>query len=300
MDVGGFTGNPTVGLYTRWMQLGAFIPYFRNHTQFNTKSAEPWSFGEAVLETCRHYISLRYRLLPYLYSTFYEATQNGMPVVRSLAIGYTHDQKIYNTNYQNEFLFGAGFLVMPQESMQQYAKVYLPAGDWYNLYTDEREKGSQEKLVELNAATLPVYVKGGSIIPMQSLVQNTGERPTDTLTLHIYSGETKTDFDYYEDDGTSYNYEQGAFYKRHIQYDPVAGTVTLDAPAGNFPSKFKYLRIALHGFTGSSCQVNDRTVHTQPWLVSYLYTTPRPGIPYSYTVQSFVLENNHQQIIIKY
>ncbi len=71
MDVGGFTGNPTTGLYTRWMQLGAFIPYFRNHTQFNTKSAEPWSFGEETLDIARYYINLRYRLLPYLYSTFH-------------------------------------------------------------------------------------------------------------------------------------------------------------------------------------------------------------------------------------
>lgn len=300
MDVGGFTGNPTVGLYTRWMQLGAFIPYFRNHTQLNTKSAEPWSFGEEVLETCRNYISLRYRLLPYLYSTFYEATQNGMPIVRSLAIDYTHDPKIYTTGFQNEFLFGPGFLVMPQESSQQFAKVYLPAGDWYNLYTDAREKGGQEKLIELNTATLPVYVKGGSIIPMQSLIQNTGEQPTDTLTLHIYPGENKTSFDYYEDDGTSYNYEQGDFYKRHIQYDPVARTITLETPAGSFTSRFKHLRMALHGFSGNSCQVNDKAVDTQPWLLSYLYTAPQPGTPYSYTVQSVVLDNNQQKTIIKY
>jgi alpha-glucosidase len=300
MDVGGFTGNPTVGLYTRWMQLGAFIPYFRNHTQLNTKSAEPWSFGEEVLAICRNYINLRYRLLPYLYSTFHEATQNGMPVVRSLAIDYTHDPNIYNTPFQNEFLFGPAFLVLPQESIQQFAKIYLPAGDWYNLYTDVREKGGEDKLVELNTTTLPVYVKGGSIVPMQSLIQNTNEQPTDTLTLQIYQGESNSAFDYYEDDGASYNYEQGAYYKRHIQYDPVARTITLEAPTGNFTSKFKHLRLALHGFAGGNWQVNNKSVNTQPWLLSYLNPAPQAGTPYSYAVQSVVLENNDQKTVIKY
>ena len=78
MDIGGFTGNPTTSLYARWMELGAFIPYYRNHTAFNSKAAEPWTFGEDVLDITRNYISLRYQLLPYIYSGFYESTQNGL------------------------------------------------------------------------------------------------------------------------------------------------------------------------------------------------------------------------------
>jgi len=74
MDIGGFTGNPTVSLYTRWIELGAFVPYYRNHTGVNTKAAEPWAFGEDVLDIARNYISLRYQLMPYLYSSFYEST----------------------------------------------------------------------------------------------------------------------------------------------------------------------------------------------------------------------------------
>ena len=300
MDVGGFTGNPGVGLYTRWMQLGAFIPYFRNHTQLNTKSAEPWTFGEEVLSISRNYINLRYRLLPYLYSTFYEATENGMPVLRSLAIDYTHDHHIYNPAYQNQFLFGGSFLVMPQESVQQFAKVYLPAGNWYNLYTDAMESGNQEKLIELSAATLPVYVKGGSIIPMQSLVQHTGERPTDTLTLHVYYGNSKNRFLYYEDDGESYDYEQGDYYKRAITFDPEEKTLILETPTGKRSSAFRFIRLALHGFNSSSLQLNDQPAHIASRLFSYLDENPQPGAPNGFSVKSFLFENRNGKMTIRF
>jgi alpha-glucosidase len=211
MDIGGFTGNPTVSLYTRWMELGAFIPYFRNHTGLNTKSAEPWTFGEDVLDITRNYISLRYQLLPYLYSTFYESTQNGLPVMRSMAINYTFDPKVMWPDFQNQYQFGNAFMVMPFESTKDYGKVYLPEGNWYDLYTDAPEHGKQEKVIPLKINKLPVYVKGGSIIPMQSLVQTTAEKPTDTLSVHIYNGSTANSFVYYEDDGKSFNYEKGDF-----------------------------------------------------------------------------------------
>jgi alpha-glucosidase len=300
MDIGGFTGNPGIGLYTRWMQLGAFIPYFRNHTQLNTKSAEPWTFGEDVLSISRNYINLRYRLLPYLYSTFHEATQNGMPVLRSLAIDYTHDQYIYKPAYQNQFLFGSSLLVMPQESVQQFAKVYLPAGNWYNLYTDAVEAGNQEKLIELSAATLPVYVKGGSIIPMQSLVQHTGEHPTDTLTLHVYYGNQKNEFLYYEDDGESFRYQQGDYYQRRISFDPAMKRITLETPMGNRAPAFHFIRLALHGFSSGNLKVNDLPVNTSIQLVSYLDEYPQPGMPNSFSVKSLLLENNNNRTVIQF
>ncbi|RYY26962.1 MAG: DUF4968 domain-containing protein, partial [Sphingobacteriaceae bacterium] len=124
MDIGGFTGGPTPALYARWIQIGAFCPYFRNHTAVNTKSSEPWTYGEEVTEISRNYISLRYKLLPYLYSTFYESTQNGYPVNRSLAIDYTFDPKIYDVQYQNQYLFGPSFLVAPFESGKDFGRVY--------------------------------------------------------------------------------------------------------------------------------------------------------------------------------
>lgn len=296
MDIGGFTGNPTPGLYTRWMQLGAFIPYFRNHTALNTKSAEPWSFGEDVLEITRNYINLRYRMLPYLYSTFYEATQNGLPVVRSLSIDYTHDAHIYNPVFQNQYLFGGSLLIMPQESGQSFAKVYFPEGDWYNLYNDGTENGNTEKLLELSPALLPVYVKAGSIIPMQSLVQSTIEKPSDTLTLHVYNGKTGNVFDYYEDDGDSYRYEQGDFYKRSIRFDPAAKNIILDKVTGSHLSKYRFIRLALHGFKETLIKINGAQINASDWSGSFMDAGSVPV----YEVKTLVLDNNPDQVVINY
>ena len=271
MDIGGFTGGPTTSLYARWIQIGAFNPYFRNHTAVNTKSSEPWTYGEEVLEISRNYISLRYKLLPYLYSTFYEATQTGHPVMRSLAIDYTFDKNIYNTEFENQYLFGSAFLVAPFEGSAGFGKIYFPAGKWYNLYTGVVQNGNQQKIEEISIHKLPVYVKESSIIPMQSLVQSTSEKPTDTLIVHIYKGSVNNSFVYYEDDGESYNYENGAYYKRAITYDAAKSLITFDGVEGSLKSKFNKIRIIFHGFNDASAvTINNNQVVVKDDFWSYL------------------------------
>jgi alpha-glucosidase len=252
MDIGGFTGNATQSLYARWIQIGAFNPYFRNHTAVNTKASEPWTYGEQVLEIARNYINLRYKLMPYLYSTFYEATQNGHPVMRSLAIDYTFDKNIYKEDFQNQYLFGSSFMVAPFEGNATFGKVYFPAGKWYNLYNGELQNGNQAKIIEVSMPKLPVYVKESSIIPMQSLVQSTAQKPTDTLIIHVYKGDINNHFVYYEDDGESYAYENGSYYKRMINYDPVNKLIVFNKAEGALNSKFNKVKLVLHGFNDVS------------------------------------------------
>jgi alpha-glucosidase len=271
MDIGGFTGNPSHALYARWIQLGAFFPYFRNHTAINTKSSEPWTFGEEVTEISRNYISLRYKLMPYLYSTFYEATQTGLPVVRSLAIDNTFDSSIYKTDFQNQFLFGPSMLVIPVESGKDFTKIYLPKGNWYDLYTDKKEDGGKEEIIELKAQILPVYVKESSIIPMQTLVQSTAIAPSDTLLLHIYKGALPNTYTYYEDDGKSFEYEKGSYYKRNITYDPAANKIIFQKADGKMDSKFTNIALILHGFDGQQkISVNGNSVQLQSNMTSLL------------------------------
>lgn len=248
MDVGGFIGTPTPQLYARWIQMGAFTPYFRNHSALNTKAAEPWSFGEEVTDIARNYIGLRYKLLPYLYSTFYEATQNGMPVVRSLAIENSFDHNVYNPAFQNQFQLGKSLLIVPVESNKDLAKLYLPAGNWYNFYSDEKETGGKVKLLELSFHKLPVYVRESSIIPMQGLVQSTTIAPPDTLFLHVYKGAVNNSYVYYEDDGKSFENEKGMFFKRTINYDAAGNKLTFEKAEGQSNSKFNNIALVLHGF----------------------------------------------------
>ncbi|MES2062653.1 MAG: glycoside hydrolase family 31 protein [Bacteroidota bacterium] len=248
MDVGGFTGGASPSLYARWMQIGAFNPYMRNHSGINSKASEPWAYGEEVLEITRNYINLRYRLLPYLYSSFYEATQSGSPIMRSLTIDYTHDENVYNGLYENQYMFGKAFLVFPFDGVTNYGKLYFPAGKWYNLYNGQVQQGNQKIAIDLGISQLPVYVKESSIIPMQSQIQTTVEKPTDTLYVHVYKGDVNNKFVYYEDDGESFDYEGGAFYKRTIAYDPAKKTISFAKAEGSAKSKFNNIKLLLHGF----------------------------------------------------
>ncbi|MGX5818008.1 glycoside hydrolase family 31 protein [Chitinophaga lutea] len=293
MDIGGFTGNPTGSLYARWMQIGAFLPYCRSHTGINTKSAEPWAFGEEVLEVCRNYINLRYRLLPYLYSQFYEASQSGLPLMRSLALSWTHDPMVYDTRFQNQFCFGPSFLVAPFPSMENYAPVYLPAGQWYDFYTDSAYAGQRQFMLSLSMHTIPVFVKACSIVPMQSQVQHTGEKPSDTLFLHVYRGTGKNVLQYYEDDGKSFAYEKGGYFRRTIRYDGDASELTLEAVDGSFESQFKQLQVVLHGFPSPT----TRIAFLQP--ISRFDPQGEANVAVTCAVRTITVPNKRERFTIK-
>lgn len=263
MDVGGFTGGASPSLYARWMQIGAFNPYFRNHTGINSKSSEPWAYGEEVLEITRNYINLRYRLLPYLYATFYEASQTGKPIMRSLTIDYTHDENVYNGLYENQYMFGHGFLVFPFDGVTNYGKLYFPAGKWYNLYNGEVQQGNAKVALDLGISKLPVYVKESSIIPMQTQIQSTTEQPSDTLYVHVYKGDLNNKFVYYEDDGETFDYENGEYFKKTITYDATKKTITFARAEGAGKSKFSMIKIMLHGFNNTAVKLNSKSVQAK-------------------------------------
>jgi alpha-glucosidase len=263
MDLGGFLGEPSTALYVRQMQTGTFMPYMRNHKQINTKSSEPWTCGEEAMETVRNYIRLRYRLIPYLYSTFRTASLTGMPIMRSLAIRFPFNEAVYDTLFENQYFFGDALLIAPFDSVQNYGAVYFPETLYYSLYSDEKfEPGVS--ILPLSLHTLPAFVEAGSIIPMQDPVQHTGEHPGDTLYLHVYKGETETAFVYYEDDGKSFEYRLGAFHERQISYLPSENRIIIDQSSGTLPSKFARLKLLLHGFAAGIRTASLNRQNPQP------------------------------------
>jgi alpha-glucosidase len=271
MDIGGFLGEPSPNLYARWIQTGAFTPYMRNHKQINTKSSEPWTYGEEVLEIARNYINLRYRLLPYIYSTFREASLTGIPLMRTLAIKHAFDGNIYDKRYENQYYFGDALLVAPFDSVQKYGEVYFPEGKRYSLYDDSVVEGQTVRIEPLSIHKLPVYVNESSIIPMQDLVQHTGMNPGNTLYIHIYKGKKTNTFNYYEDDGESFDYLQGAYYEREICCDPLANNISLGVPKGSLRSKFTRWKFLLHGFGNiDKICINGKTVSVFDEKVSFL------------------------------
>ena len=297
MDVGGFTGVPTQSLFARWMQIGAFTPYFRNHAASDTKASEPWTYGDDVLDISRNYVNLRYRLMPYLYSAFADAAASGEPVMRSLAIDYTHDPKIYEPAFQNQYMFGKALLVAPFESTRDFGKLYFPAGRWYDLATDAVEEGGREKIIELSMAKLPVYVRAGSVVPVQTLVQSTAEKPSGTLALHVYKGDNSTATTYYEDDGASFAHQDGAYYRRAISYDGASRTIAIGAVQGGFKSKFTRLALVLHGFGDApSLQRNGKALQLAAGTHGFVGAASADQVK----VSTATIDNDSGAIVISY
>ena len=257
-DVGGFVDESDPALFSRWLAIASFAPFFRVHSMINSRDSEPWAYGEEVEEISRNYINLRYKLLPYMYALFYEAHKTGMPINRSLAINYHQEPDIYYGNAENAFTLGEWLLVCPTTSKQDYAKVYLPSGNWYNFFTGEKHAGKRELVVETSMEDLPVFAKEGAIVPMQSEVQYTGDRHDGLLRLHIYHGAVQTEQQLYEDDGETFDFEQGAYYERLVAFDGKRNTLTLQERTGKRGSKFSRMRVYLHGFEADSFQVNGK------------------------------------------
>jgi alpha-glucosidase len=260
VDIGGFIGNPSGELMARWNSLGVYTPMFRNHAEINAPMREPWRFGPEIEQIMKKDIEQRYRLLPYIYSTFYQATQTGMPVSRSLAISYSTDEAIYQEKYQNQFLFGDHILVAPVESNKTTAEVYLPEGKWYRLSSDESFGGKQSIQVAAPLTDLPVFIKAGAIIPMQSVIQNTSEKGDGILSVHIWNGESGSSFTYYEDDGSTYQNEKGIYYQRAIRFNPAQKQINFNAVRGSYGSRFQQIRLVFHGFpkTLKSLKLNGK------------------------------------------
>ena len=255
-DVGGYIGDASKDLYKRWIEVGIFSPFCRNHREFFGAAGEPWAYGEEAEAISKIFIGFRYRLLPYIYAKFYEASQTGMPIARSLCINYPHDDKVYDNTYQYQFLFGDAMMVVPLTSEDKMKNIYLPAGDWYDVYSDELVNGGKSFNKEVPIYKIPLYAKASAIIPMQSLVQSTKEKPSDTLDIHIFYGSEKNSFVYYEDDGSSMNYMQNKFCKRNIVFDPDNKQIIFSKQEGDYVSVYKKLRLILHGFPDAVKQID--------------------------------------------
>jgi alpha-glucosidase len=240
-DVGGFAGSPPADLLTKWIELSAFQPIDRDHSAKGTRRHEVWVDGPEQENIRRKYIEERYRLMPYLYTTAEETSHDGVPIDRPLFLEFPHatnDGTPYDlTAGASEFLFGSRILVAPNPSPEEVAPyaVHLPPGSWYDYWTGEplrqgvsggaldleqRDKVIAQKplLVKPTLDLLPVYVRGGSILPIAPLTQSTSETPKGPLTLRVYppaKGES-CEGEVYTDDGHTFNFRNGEFARLHF------------------------------------------------------------------------------------
>lgn len=207
-DVGGFGADVTGELLARWVEVGCFSPLFRNHSSKGSINQEPWLFGEEVLAVNRKYITLRYKLLPYLYDLFWECEKNGLPPLRPLVLHYEKDEAVKDLN--GEFLFGERILAAPVVEQGMTRKlVYLPEGTWYDYWTGEKLKGKAWRMKEAPLAVCPMYIKAGSVIPNYEPMQYVGEHEMDTLILDVYSGNGR--YVHHQDNGEDFAYRKGEY-----------------------------------------------------------------------------------------
>ncbi|HEX8069153.1 MAG TPA: TIM-barrel domain-containing protein [Pyrinomonadaceae bacterium] len=211
-DVGGFAGSTTPELYARWLQAAALTPFCRTHSNNESAAREPWAFGDTYERINRASIELRYRLLPYLYTVFQEHTQNGVPVMRPLWFNYPADYAVYDPPLAlGEFLVGDDLLVAPVLEPGATARpVYFPRGDaWLDWWTGARYEGGTATLVPAPLERLPLFVRVGAVVPVQPVVQHTGEMARAPFGLVVATGAQAAAGRFYEDAGEGYDYRRG-------------------------------------------------------------------------------------------
>ena len=285
-DIGGFfcgsynnngsgsaTHNPQYQeLYVRWLQYGLFCPVFRSHgTDAPREIYQFGKKGEPIYDAIEKMINLRYRLLPYIYSTAWQVTSKDFSYLRPLFSDFASDRKVWNM--PDEFMFGSSILAAPiveakytQEKIikenamtgwdskkvnastentatnfneNKTSRKYLPSGTkWYDFWTGKEYKGGQYVNLNTPLAEVPMFMRAGSIIPLAPEMEYTGEKKWDNLEIRIYPG-ADGDFTLYEDEGDNYNYEKGMYATIHFHWDNANNTLTIGKQKGNYPGIIK-------------------------------------------------------------
>ena len=264
-------------LYIRWMQYGLFCPVFRSHGADAPR--EIWQFGkkgESVYDAIEKTIRLRYRLIPYLYSTAWQVTSNNESYLRPLFSDFAADKKVWDMT--DEFMFGRSILACPILDPQyteekiirtnamtgwdrqsavdnsqltvdftamKTATKYLPKGtDWYDFSTGKRYKGGQMVKLTTSLQDVPMFVRAGSIVPLGPVMQYVGEKTWDDLEIRVYPGADGL-FTLYEDEGDSYNYEKGVYSTITFQWNDRTRTLTIGARQGSYPGMLQKRQFTL-------------------------------------------------------
>ncbi len=218
-DLGGFEGKATPDLWARWVGVGALFPFCRAHACRGTNNKEPWAFGEATEKTARMALERRYRLLPYLYTLFEEASRNGMPVMMPV---FMADPKDHSLRAEEEaFLIGNDLLVVPRWAK----KPSLPKGIWREISLVQGDNKDTNQV--------SLRIRAGAIIPLGKVVQNTTEESLDPLTLLVCPDENGcAEGRFYEDAGDGFGYQTGDYRLTTYRAETKAGKVVV-AEAGH-------------------------------------------------------------------
>ena len=282
-------------LYVRWMQYGLFCPVFRSHGADAPR--EIWQFGkkgEPIYDAIEKQIRLRYRLIPYLYSTAWQVTSNNDSYMRPLFADFVADKTVWDMT--DEFMFGRSILACPIVNPQyteeriirtnemtgwnrqnatdgtpvgavdftatKTATKYLPKGvEWYDFWTGQRYQGGQNVELQTSLDRVPMFVRAGSILPLGPEMEYVGEKAWDNLEMRIYPGANGT-FVLYEDEGDSYNYEKGTYTTITFEWNDKGRTLTIGARRGSYPGMLQSRKFTIVTSDGRQKEVDYRGIKT--------------------------------------
>jgi alpha-D-xyloside xylohydrolase len=268
-DIGGFvSGNPDDPayreLFIRWFQFGTFNPIFRVHGTRRPNQNELWSYGPEAQKILVDYDTLRYRLLPYIYSIAWMTTNQSYTPMRGLVMDFRTDVRAANVG--DQFMYGSAFLVKPvTEPGASTTRLYLPDALWYDFWSGAQVHGPTVVDAASPLDRMPVYIRAGSIVPMGPEIKWSTEKPEDPIELRVYRGADGR-FTLYEDENDNYNYEKGAYATIPFRWDDGAQTLTIGDRQGQFPGMLanRTFRIVFvgenHGTGIAPVETADNTV----------------------------------------
>jgi alpha-glucosidase (family GH31 glycosyl hydrolase) len=284
MDTGGFNGHPSPENYARWMEFAAVVPIMRVHNTFG-EHRQPWVFGPVAEAAAKKAIEWRYALLPSIYSWEREATRTGIGIVRPLFWEFPDDPACANTT--DAWMLGEALLVSPVVDQGQTTKsVYLPAGAWFDYWSDQGYDGGHAIDVPVDAVNwsdVPMFVRAGSILAAQPVMQFAGEKPVGEITLDIWSDAHRpARFEVYDDDGETYAYERGGFLSQVVTATEANSGVSVSfaKPTGTYRSAITTYRVRVHGARGATAAWNGRatTVRSSGTAVEMVIPAGQAGV----------------------
>lgn len=241
-DSGGFFDAPSGEMLTRYLQLGAFFPFYRNHSSAHTPAQEPWALGQPWEAFCRDAINLRYQLLPYLYTLIEEASRTGAPITRPMLYAFPDDPTV--AGLEDQFMFGGDFLVAPGLAEgQRQRDVRFPAGVWRDWRTGQRYLGPLSASIETPIDAAPLFLREGAIIPLGPTMQYVGELAEEPLTLVCALGPADGEQaagTLYEDDGATRDHERGVWRRTHFTAARNGQRITFTAAPPDGPYRARH------------------------------------------------------------
>ena len=269
-DIGGFAGSPPADLLTRWFEVGALNPIYRDHTAKGTADQEPWVHGPEHEAIRRKYIELRYELMPYLYTGIEEASRTGLPLMRPVFLQYPQASDFYGNN--RDFLFGRDFFAAPVTTeMVDAEEISLPPGEWYDFWTKAKLPSKEKITLHPGLDEMPLYVRAGAIVPMQPLVQYTDQIPNGPLELRVYLPTSTAGNDcrgaLYQDDGHTFAYQKGEILRVNYSCQVSNGSVMVSSNVEKnaFQPWWKNAEVTLYGAAAAPKEVRVRDQVIREW-----------------------------------